>query len=268
MGEIMDCDLALLGELGFKDAFCRFLFDRDEVSDAIYRASEVASVFDWTFDGICSYFAKPSPGCWPVTANLKALTKSHKKPIRSECFNDAWLMELLESGKAPRKAEEELATKLIFQRYLCLISGLQSGELIAKGRESALGTAIEVPTSLWFSEFSFVSLRRNELLHVDGEVWKVVAEDLRVHSADSFVTEEKDCKVSPGGRPQKYPWQEAFDRLVVCLGNEGHSEKGSELSDRFLDCMSDAGVTNLPNKSQVSEWLRNNYPRLWAASKQ
>ncbi|KZK94819.1 hypothetical protein PsAD46_00890 [Pseudovibrio sp. Ad46] len=75
MGEIAACELALVEGLFFKEAFGRLLFDRDEVSEAIYGASVVASVYDWSLESICSYFSYLSPSCWPVTADLRILTQ-------------------------------------------------------------------------------------------------------------------------------------------------------------------------------------------------
>ncbi|KZK82617.1 hypothetical protein PsAD13_03508 [Pseudovibrio sp. Ad13] len=80
MGEIVRCDLALVEGLSFYDAFGRLLFDRDKVSEAIYDASVVASVYDWTFEGICSYFSDLSPSCWPVIADLRTLTQKQFFP--------------------------------------------------------------------------------------------------------------------------------------------------------------------------------------------
>ncbi|KZK78012.1 hypothetical protein PsW64_03650 [Pseudovibrio sp. W64] len=199
MGEIAAYDLTLVEGHFFKDAFEGLLFDRDEVSEAIYDASVVASVYDWSLEGICSYFSYLSPSCWPVTADLRILTQCHKKTVLPEWLDDHGLMEILESGKAPRRAEDKLATQLIFETYLTLISALQSGELIAKGRESALAEAVDVPASLWSSEFSYVSLRRNELLRVDGDEWQVLAEDLTIFAAQS-TKEKRNSKSDRQGR--------------------------------------------------------------------
>ncbi|KZL05559.1 hypothetical protein [Pseudovibrio sp. Ad26] len=198
MGEIVRCDLALVEGLSFYDAFGRLLFDRDKVSEAIYDASVVASVYDWTFEGICSYFSDLSLSCWPVTADLRTLTQCHKKTVLPEWLDDHGLMEILESGKAPRRAEDKLATQLIFETYLTLISALQSGELIAKGRESALAEAVDVPASLWSSEFSYVSLRRNELLRIDGDERQVLAEDLTIFVAQNTKRKRKSRPDSKG----------------------------------------------------------------------
>ncbi|KZL10442.1 hypothetical protein [Pseudovibrio sp. Ad26] len=97
-------------------------------------------------------------------------------------------MEILESGKVPRRAEEKLATQLIFETYLSLISALQRGELIVKGRDRALAGAHVVPASYWHSELSYVSWRRNELLRIDGDQRQVLAEDLTVFVAQSSKT--------------------------------------------------------------------------------
>ncbi|MGH0003875.1 hypothetical protein ACQU0X_27695 [Pseudovibrio ascidiaceicola] len=183
MGDIVGRDLTLVEGLFFKEAFERLLFDRDEVSDAIYDASVVASVYDWTLEGICSYFSNLSPSCWPLTADLRTLTQLHKKKVLPEWSDDHGLMEILESGKAPKKAEEKLATQLIFETYLDLISALQRGELIVKGRDRALADAHVVPASYWHSELSYVSWRRNELLRIDGDQWQVLAEDLTIFVA-------------------------------------------------------------------------------------
>lgn len=198
MGESIGSDSMLLEGLGFNDAFRRLLFGRGEVSEAIYNASVIASVYDWTFEGICSYFSNLSPSCWPVVADLRSLTQCHKKSVLLEWLDDHGLMEILSSGKAPRKAEEKLATQLIFETYLALISALQNGELIAKGRESALAEAVEVPASLWSSEFSYVSLRKNELFRVDGEEWQVLAEDLTLFAATHSKTKHRHKSENEG----------------------------------------------------------------------
>ncbi|KZK78985.1 hypothetical protein PsAD46_04464 [Pseudovibrio sp. Ad46] len=199
MGEIAAYDQTLVEGLFFKDAFGRLLFDRDEVSEAIYDASVVASVYDWTLEGICSYFSNLSPSCWPVTADLRILTQRHKKTVLPEWLDDHGLMEILESGKAPKRAEEKLATQLIFETYLALISALQRGELIVKGRDRALVDAHVVPASYWCSEFSYVSLRRNELLRVDGDQWQVLAEDLTIFVAQNNKT-KRNSKSDSNGR--------------------------------------------------------------------
>ncbi|KZL10441.1 hypothetical protein [Pseudovibrio sp. Ad26] len=90
MGDIVKCDLALVEGLFFKDAFGRLLFDRDEVSDAIYRASEIASVYDWTLEGICSYFPDLTPNCWSVTADFRTLTQHHT--TRKQFFPSGWMI--------------------------------------------------------------------------------------------------------------------------------------------------------------------------------
>ncbi|KZK93365.1 hypothetical protein PsAD5_03080 [Pseudovibrio sp. Ad5] len=188
MRENTGCDLTLVEGLFFNEAFGRLLFDRDDVSDAIYDASVVASVYDWTLEGICSYFSNLLPSCWPVTADLRTLTQHHKKTVLPEWLDDHGLMEILESGKAPKRAEEKLATQLIFETYLALISALQRGELIVKGRDRALADAYVVPASYWCSELSHVSWRRNELLRIDGNQRQVLAEDLTIFVAQSNKT--------------------------------------------------------------------------------
>ncbi|WP_108818351.1 hypothetical protein [Pseudovibrio sp. Alg231-02] len=114
MGEIAAYDLTLVEGHFFKDAFGGLLFDRDEVSEAIYDASVVASVYDWTLEGICSYFSNLSPSCWPVTTDLRTLTQHHKKTVLPEWLDDHGLMEILESGKAPRRAEEKASNSANF----------------------------------------------------------------------------------------------------------------------------------------------------------
>ncbi|SFL23883.1 hypothetical protein SAMN04488518_1267 [Pseudovibrio ascidiaceicola] len=199
MGEIVGFDLELVEGLFFKDAFGRLLFDREEVSEAIYDASVVASVYDWSLEGICSYFSYLSPSCWPVTSDLRTLTQHHKKTVLPEWLDDHGLMEILESGKAPKRAEEKLATQLIFETYLALISALQRGELIVKGRDRALADAHVVPASYWHSEFSYVSWRRNELLRIDGDLRQVLAEDLTIFVAQSSKT-KRGSKYDNKGR--------------------------------------------------------------------
>ncbi|WP_057464501.1 hypothetical protein [Pseudovibrio sp. POLY-S9] len=220
MGEIAAYDQTLVEGLFFKDAFGRLLFDRDEVSEAIYDASVVASVYDWTLEGICSYFSNLSPSCWPVTADFRTLTQHHKKTVLPEWLDDHGLMEMLESGKAPKRAEEKLATQLIFETYLVLISALQRGELIVKGRDRALANARVVPASYWCSEFSYVSLRRNELLRVDGDQWQVLAEDLMIFVAQSNKTKRGSESDSEG----RFVEAEVV-RFLEGLGDQPRSKK-------------------------------------------
>ena len=198
MGDIVECDLTLVEGLCFKGAFGRLLFDRDEVSEAIYDASVVASVYDWTLEGICSYFSDLLPSCWPVTADLRTLTQCHKKTVLPEWLDDHGLMEILESGKVPRRAEERLATQLIFETYLGLISALQRGEPIVKGRDRALADAHVVPASYWCSELSYVSWRRNAFLRVDGDQCQVLAEDLTIFVAENTKTKRSSKSDSTG----------------------------------------------------------------------
>ncbi|WP_108820132.1 hypothetical protein [Pseudovibrio sp. Alg231-02] len=220
MGEIAAYDLTLVEGHFFKDAFEGLLFDRDEVSEAIYDASVVASVYDWSLEGICSYFSYLSPSCWPVTADLRTLTQCHKKTVLPEWLDDHGLMEILESGKVPQRAEEKLATQLIFETYLALISALQCGELIVKGRESALAEAVDVPASLWSSEFSYVSLRRNELLRVDGDQRQVLAEDLTIFVAQSTKAKRNSNSDSKG----RFVEADVI-RFLEALGDQPRSTK-------------------------------------------
>ncbi|KZL21925.1 hypothetical protein [Pseudovibrio sp. WM33] len=231
MGEIAAYDLTLVEGHFFKDAFEGLLFDRDEVSDAIYRASEIASVYDWTLEGICSYFSDLTPNCWPVTADLRTLTQLHKKTVLPEWLDDHGLMEILESGKAPKRAEEKLATQLIFETYLALISALQRGELIVKGRDRALADAHVVPASYWHSELSYVSWRRNELLRVDGDQRQVLAEDLTI-----FVTQSTKRKRSSNSDSKGRFVEAEVIRFLETLGDQPRSKKAyvrREVLQRF-----------------------------------
>ncbi|KZK81217.1 hypothetical protein PsAD13_04166 [Pseudovibrio sp. Ad13] len=222
MGDIVGCDLTLVEGLIFKDAFGRLLFDREDVSEAIYDASVVASVYDWTLEGICSYFSYLSHSCWPVTADLRTLTQHHKKTVLLEWLDDHGLMEILESGKAPKRTEEKLATQLIFETYLALISALQRGELIVKGRDRALADAHVVPASYWCSELSYVSWRRNELLRIDGDQRQVLAEDLTMFVAQS-------SKTKPDSK-DRFVEAEVI-RFLEALGDQSRSKKAHVRKD-------------------------------------
>lgn len=201
MVDVVEFNLKCFHGLSFREAFRALLFDKGEVTRAIYSASEAASVFDWSFEGICAYFTKPSTSCWPVVTDLRSLVRTHEKRVLPEWLGEQDLLHILELGKTQRSDEEKLATKLIFEAYLTLLSALQNGELIARGRESALSQTVEVPSSLWSSEFTFLSLRKNQLLRVDGDDGKVLAEDLTLFSAQPSNDKRKSgCDAGEEGR--------------------------------------------------------------------
>lgn len=174
------------------------------------------------------------------------------------------------------------------ERYEALMTLLRSGILEAHGHAAGSGQPAHILPGVWSqpkTRIDFVEGEILRLVHVSVERtgnWppsriertEVVWSGVVVKRASKFAnitpeTAEASIDRDKGGKPPEYLWDEAYERLVIRLGNEGFPASGikADLARMLLDCFQSIKGAKEPTEGAAADWLRDNHLPVWNAVK-
>ncbi|PHP64821.1 hypothetical protein CSC94_22345 [Zhengella mangrovi] len=151
------------------------------------------------------------------------------------------------------------------------LAPLRTGQVTAQGQSTGKSGPEQIPPATWDNDDTWidpvnhrVGLLTNHKNSTSIQwLWESVSlepEDARSIAAEADGAGKARSK---GGRPTKYPWEEAMERLTIRLGDQGHPESGAELARMLINCMEEARCAKLPSEDQASTWLKNHRLSLW-----
>ncbi len=250
---------AMLAGLTFGEAIERYVFEDGSVREAIELAEKEAM-------GEKPDFRKYFCDRQRVRIDPENLAKDFANPMTLGELASGWNHRSLSSGISTPRAKEpsesiEAAWRSVLQRYMNLIDLLASGDLLVTGVRPQTGDRDNVDSSFWNDQNLFVNFQNGELsLGLTRSKREILTRGIRFVSLELAVQEQTK---SAGGRPPRYPWEDAFERLMIRIGNEGHPETGAILGRWLVDALEQAGCQHLPDADQARKWLKRYHPMLW-----
>lgn len=200
------------------------------------------------------------------------------------------LAHLAEHNPAAEELLEDIQgiARVVRDRYEALMTLLRSGILEAHGHAMGSGQPARILPGVWSqpkTRIDFVESEIHRLVHVGVErtgnwapsrvertevMWSgVVVQRVSTVEPAKPDTVEQIIEKDKGGKPPEYLWDEAYERLVIMLGNEGFPASGikADLARMFIDCFQSIAGAKWPSEGAASDWLRDNHLPVWNAVK-
>ncbi|MCJ2084334.1 hypothetical protein [Methylobacterium sp. J-090] len=171
--------------------------------------------------------------------------------------------------------------RTVRERYEAMMALLRGGDLEASGHARGSGAPAPILPGVWSApktRVSFVDGEILEVVHVGVERtgnwppsrvertevrWSgVVVRRVGVSKDAASVAARPER--SKGGAPPKFPWESAFDRLMLRVSTDGKPETGAELARWLADALEQEGAVGV-DLEYVKQHLRNKHPILWQA---
>ncbi|KZL21205.1 hypothetical protein PsAD2_00494 [Pseudovibrio axinellae] len=256
-------ELLGLHDLSFKQAFVRFVCQASEVLEAINSVQAETPSFRPSPETIIRYWTYNKHPRWPVIAEPRKWAFDLTQEVKAKYTRVRGKVRILRKERKASSPEMQEYYLAVFGRYETLVSYLATGKLVAKGRERPIAEEKLIPSELWTYTHTRVGIESCTLGRTNTRKWVQVAEGLKIYHPSKL--KDKAClpKQAGSGRPKKYLWDEAYDALVLRLGQEGFPENGAELVSMFLDGFQYMRGASVPDAEQARTWLKKKKTQLW-----
>ncbi|CTQ56847.1 hypothetical protein LP7551_05411 [Roseibium album] len=255
-------ELAIIDGSTFRHAFEGFVLKDPEVAKRITSASDLRRDFPSTLRAIAKWV---EAGRWPLELNAEAYARALCAP-RHRAGKRV-------NGRSQYTSalpdEFRLAFEAVFRRYNQLVNHLRAGRITAVGNATTGSPIEEIDRIYWESNELRIHVMESQLVERRNGQWHPKIEAIRLWlSTDARDSDDRNPQLmqdtkSKGGRNPTYAWDEAFQRLVIILGNEGHPETGAELARMYLRAIEELGGL-IPDEEQAQARLRHFHPMLWS----
>jgi len=256
-------ELSELHDLSFRQAFVRFVCQASEVLEAINSVQVELPNFQPSTKTIIRYWTYNKHPRWPVIAEPRKWALELTREIKAKYTRVRGKTRVIRKARKASSPEMQEYYLAVFGRYETLISHLATGRLVAKGRDRPIAEETPIPSELWTYTHTRVGIESCTLGRTNTRKWVQIAEGVRIYHPSKLKDETGLSKRKNLGRPKKYLWDEAYDALVLKLGQEGLPETGAELTSMLLDCFEAMREASVPDAEQARNWLKTKKTRLW-----